>query len=98
MTTEARYLNVVRELGFAAYSLESARAELAIHKGHGMSTTDHARWVLTRLIERMEADPYLHGGEATLAHLEAARASLSSINYGDLSSTMDNMENEDLYI
>ena len=91
MTTESRYLNVVRELGFASYSLESARAELAIHKGLGMSTTDHARWILTRLIERMEADPYMHGGEATFAHLEAARASLSSINYGD-------MENDDLYI
>lgn len=91
MTTESRYLNVVRELGFASYSLESARAELAIHKGHGMTTTDHARWVLTRLIDRMAADPYLHGGDATIAHLEAARASLSSINYGDV-------ENEDLYI
>lgn len=91
MATEERYLNVVRELGFASYSLESARAELAIHKGHGMSTTDHARWILTRLIDRMEGDPYLHGGEATIAHLEAARASLSSINYGDL-------ENEDFYI
>ena len=98
MTTESRYLNVVRELGFASYSLESARAELAIHKGHGMTTTDHARWVLTRLIDRMAADPYLHGGEDTVAHLEAARDSLSSINYGDLSSTLDNMENEDFYI
>ena len=91
MTTETRYLNVVRELGFASYSLESARAELAIHKGHGMSTVDHARWILTCLIERMEGDPYLHGGEYTIAHLEAARASLSSINYGD-------MENEDFYL
>lgn len=91
MATEERYLNVVRELGFASYSLESARAELAIHKGHGMSTTDHARWILSTLIERMEADPYLHGGDATLAHLEAARASLESTFYGD-------MENEDFYI
>jgi hypothetical protein len=39
----------------------------------------------------MEADPYLHGGEDTIAHLEAARASLESINYGDV-------ENDDLYI
>lgn len=91
MTTEERYLNVVRELGFASYSLESARAELAIHKGHGMSTTDHARWILTRLIERMEADTYLHGGEYTIAHLEAARASLESTFYGDV-------EHEDFYI
>ena len=86
MTTETRYLNVVRELGFASYSIESARAELAIHKGHGMSTTDHARWILTRLIERMEADTYLHGGEYTIAHLEAARASLESTFYGDFDS------------
>lgn len=91
MTTEARYYEVVKNLGFANYSLESARAELAIHKGHGMSTTDYARWILTRLIERMEVDPYMHGGEDTIAHLEAARASLSSIHYGD-------MENEDFYI
>lgn len=91
MTTETRYLNVVRELGFASYSLESARAELAIHKGHGMSTTDHARWILTRLIERMSEDPYLHGSEATIAHLEAARASLESTFYGDV-------EHEDFYI
>ena len=83
MTTEERYLNVVRELGFASYSLESAKAELAIHRGQGMSTVDHAKWILSTLIERMEADTYLHGGEATLAHLEAAMASLSSINYGD---------------
>lgn len=83
MTTEQRYFNVVRELGFVTYSLESAKAELAIHRGQGMSTTDHARWILSTLIERMESDPYLHGGEATLAHLEAAMASLSSINYGD---------------
>ena len=98
MTTETRYLNVVRELGFASYSLESARAELAIHKGQGMSTVDHARWILSTLIERMEADTYLHGGEDTIAHLEAARASLESTFYGDLSSTLDNMENEDFYI
>jgi hypothetical protein len=91
MTTESRYLNVVRELGFASYSLESARAELAIHKGHGMTTSDHARWILTRLIERMEADPFMHGGEATLEHLQAAIASLSSISYGDL-------EDENIYI
>lgn len=91
MTTETRYLNVVRELGFASYSLESARAELAIHKGQGMSTVDHARWILSTLIERMEADTYLHGGEYTIAHLEAARASLSSTFYGDV-------EDENLYI
>ena len=91
MTTETRYLNVVRELGFASYSLESAKAELAIHRGQGMSTVDHAKWILSTLIERMEADPYLHGGDATLAHLEAARASLESTFYGD-------MENEDFYI
>ena len=91
MTTETRYLNIVRELGFASYSLESARAELAIHKGQGMSTTDHARWVLTRLIERMEADTYLHGGEYTIAHLEAAKASLESTFYGDV-------EHEDFYL
>lgn len=91
MTAETRYLNVVRELGFASYSLESAKAELAIHRGQGMSTVDHARWVLTRLIERMEADTYLHGGDDTIAHLEAARASLESTFYGD-------MENEDFYI
>jgi hypothetical protein len=91
MTTETRYLNVVRELGFASYSLESARAELAIHKGQGMSTVDHAKRILSTLIERMGADPYLHGGEVTLEHLEAAMASLSSINYGDV-------ENDDIYI
>ncbi len=86
MTTENRYLNVVRELGFASYSLESAKAELAIHKGQGMSTVDHARWILSALIERMEADTYLHGGEYTIAHLEAARASLESTFYGDFDS------------
>ena len=91
MTTESRYLNVARERGIASYSLESARAELAIHKGQGMSTVDHAKWILTRLIGRMEADPYLHGGEDTIAHLEAAKASLSSTFYGD-------MEHEDFYI
>lgn len=83
MTTESRYLNAVRELGFASYSLESARAELAIHRGQGMSTVDHAKWILSTLIERMEADPYIHGSEATIEHLEAAMASLSSINCGD---------------
>ena len=91
MTTETRYLNVVRELGFASYSLESAKAELAIHRGQGMTTTDHARWVLTRLIERMSEDTYLHGGDDTIAHLEAARASLESTFYGDV-------EHEDFYI
>jgi hypothetical protein len=91
MTTEARYYEVVKNLGFANYSLESARAELAIHKGQGMTTIDHARWILSTLIERMEVDPYMHGGEDTIAHLEAARASLSSINYGDF-------DNDDLYI
>ena len=91
MTTETRYLNVVRELGFASYLLESAKVELAIHRGQGMSTVDHAKWILSTLIERMEADPYLHGGEATLAHLEAARASLESTFYGDV-------EHEDFYL
>jgi hypothetical protein len=84
MTTESRYLNIVRELGFVTYSLESARAELALHKGQGMSTIDHARWILITLIGRMQADPYMHGSEDTIEHLESALCSLSSINYGDV--------------
>lgn len=91
MTTESRYLNVVRELGFTSYKLESAKTELEVYRGSGVTTVAYAKWLLGVLLDRMHSDPYLHNSESTIEHLEAARASLESINYGDF-------DNEDLYL